>query len=55
MNESQIFIGDIDEYYCDAVDGNKRWAVWNSNGLLGRFYTEEAAENFAKEVQNGMD
>ena len=50
MSESQIFIGDIDEYYCDAVEGDKRWAVWNSIGLLVKFYTEEEAENFAKEV-----
>ena len=55
MSESQIFIGDIDEYYCDAVEGNKRWAVWDSVGLLGKFYTEAEAKNFAKEVRNGMD
>jgi len=27
----RIFIGDVDEFYCDAVEGNRRWAVWKSD------------------------
>lgn len=50
----KIFVGDIDEYYCDAVSGDKRWAVWNVDGLLGRFDTEEEAEAFAERIRNGM-
>jgi hypothetical protein len=37
-----IFIGDIDEYFCEPVDGNERWAVWISGKnakLLCRFHT----------------
>lgn len=55
----KIFIGDIDEYYCDAVSGDdKRWAVWSvdlSSGierLLGRFGTEGEAEKFAENMKN---
>lgn len=60
MKDRKIFVGDIDEYYCDAVEGDKRWAVWSVDllaieRLLGRFDTEEEAEAFATEVRNGMD
>lgn len=27
----RIFIGDVDEFYCDAVSGDSRWAVWKSD------------------------
>lgn len=59
MIDRQIFVGDIDEFYCDAVDGDKRWAVWSVDllameRLLGRFNTEEEAESFAQKVRNGM-
>lgn len=51
-----IFIGDIDEFYCDGEDGDNRWAVWSSETvlgkkvekLLGRFFTEKEAVEFAK-------
>lgn len=26
-----LFIGDVDEFYCNAVEGSdRRWAVWSS-------------------------
>lgn len=60
MKDRQIFVGDIDEFYCDSVDGDQRWAVWSvdlltTERLLGRFDTEEEAEDFAQEVRNGME
>jgi hypothetical protein len=69
--EIKIFIGDIDEFYCDAKEGNLRWAVWASTPLqlfpgrtskskvveklLGRFETEEEAEQFAAKYANEYD
>jgi hypothetical protein len=60
--EIKIFIGDIDEFYCDAKEGNRRWAVWTSTPLqlfpgklLGRFETEEEAEQFAAKYANEYD
>jgi hypothetical protein len=61
--EIKIFIGDIDEFYCDAKEGNRRWAVWSNSGdggkvvekLLGRFETEEEAEQFAAKYANEYD
>ncbi len=52
-----IFVGDVDEYYCDAVkDAHYRWAVWISSvdqekrlteeKLLERFLTYEEAIGF---------
>ena len=29
--EIKIFIGDIDEFYSDAKEGNRRWAVWSNS------------------------
>ena len=60
MKDRKIFVGDIDEFDCDAVQSDKRWAVWSVDllaieRLLGRFYTKEEAEAFAQEVRNGMD
>jgi hypothetical protein len=59
--EIKIFIGDIDEFYSDAKEGNRRWAVWSNYGdsgklvekLLGRFETEEEAVQFANEYDPG--
>ena len=60
----KIFIGDVDEYYCDAVDGEyRRWAVWSSEvkegrsveKLLGRFDTEKQATKFAEEIKKPED
>lgn len=58
-----IFVGDIDEYYCDAVEGEyRRWAVWSSEvkegrsveKLLDRFDTAEKAEAFAAELRTRL-
>lgn len=55
-----IFVGDIDEFYADAVEGEyRRWAVWSSEvkegrsveKLLDRFDTAEKAEAFAAELR----
>ncbi len=55
-----IFVGDIDEYYCDEVEGeHRRWAVWSSEikegrsveKLLDRFDAFEKAEKFAAELR----
>jgi len=65
--EIKIFIGDIDEFYSDAKEGNRRWAVWSNSGtaakflkgdtvvekLLGRFETEEEAVQFANKLDPG--
>lgn len=31
--EVQFFIGDVDEFYCDAVEGDCRWAVWSQTNI----------------------
>lgn len=58
----RIFIGDVDEFYCDAVSGDdRRWAVWKSDRdsqrfvetLLGRFDTEDEAVTFAQNYDVG--
>lgn len=32
-NMKTYHIGDIDEFYCDAVPGDLRWAVWSQETL----------------------
>ncbi len=52
-----IFVGDIDEFYCDMVEGGKRWAVWEEakdTKLLKRFDTEQEAIEFAKELKKKL-
>lgn len=29
----KLFVGDVDEFYCDAVEGDQRWAVWSQTSL----------------------
>jgi len=29
----KFFIGDVDEFYCDAVEGDRRWAVWTQQSV----------------------
>ena len=26
--DMKLFVGDVDEFQCDAVEGDQRWAVW---------------------------
>lgn len=58
----EVFIGDIDDYYRDIVEGeHRRWAVWSKKELLGRFDTKEEAERFIENKlylvgeNNGVD
>lgn len=54
-----VFIGDIDEFYGDAVEGDRRWTVWmvdhevSLEKLLARFNTEEEAVRYAEQYNVG--
>ena len=52
---SEIYVGDMDEFACDAVEGNRRWAVWENDmrggeKLLARFDTEAEALAYANKI-----
>ena len=59
----RIWVGDVDEFACDAVAGEDRHAVWTTektetgilNRLKGKFKTEEEAVEFAKQLRDSYE
>lgn len=51
--EKQYFIGDVDEFYCDAVDCEDRWAVWVVETVpLGNTVEDERARDRGAVARN---